>query len=323
MLSSDAVSDRERGDDRLTILLVGGYGRSGSTIVDLMLSRVPGFSVIGEVRHLFGRVVDDDELCNCGTPVSRCDFWRTLLDRAFPDGVDRPAFDEARRRVNRMVALPAIAVPALRTAAFQRQLDIYRHSMMAVYRAFADLTGSAVVLDSSKYPVHLHALVHPPLSGFDIKVMLLVRDPRAVAHSWETPKIRPEIHWEERLMPRHHALRSALAWIVSNALVEALGRRVPVRIQRYEDLPPDPIGEVGAIVRFATGRSVEITDDIFDVVAMSGYHKVAGNPLGLGTDRLRVVDRARWRTELAPWKQRAVGVLCAPLMRRYGYDRVS
>lgn len=320
VLSSDAVSDPVPGDSGLTVLLVGGYGRSGSTIVDLMLSRVPGFSVIGEVRHLFGRVLDDDELCNCGIPVASCSFWRTLFERAFPDGVDRDAFDEARRRVNRMVVLPAIVFPALRTQAFQRHLDAYRSSMTAVYRAFGHMNGSTVVLDSSKYPVHLYALLHPPPAGIEMKVMLLVREPRAVAHSWETPKIRPEIHWEQRLMPRHHALRSALAWLVSNALVESLGRRVPLRIQRYEDLPPDPVGEIASIVRFATGRSTEISDDIFDVAAMTDYHKVAGNPLGLSTDRLQVVDRARWRAELAPWKQRAVRLLCAPLMRRYGYE---
>ena len=66
------------GDGRVRLLYVGGAGRSGSTLLDLLLSEVPGMFAAGEVRYLWNRGVRDNELCGCGQSFLSCPFWSAV-----------------------------------------------------------------------------------------------------------------------------------------------------------------------------------------------------------------------------------------------------
>lgn len=301
------------------VLFLGGYGRSGSTITDLLLSQVPGVAVLGEIRHLFSRVTIDDELCNCGTPLLDCSFWTKVLQTAFPDGYDQSDLDQAMRAINRLSALPQIIYPALRTKKMQRHLDLYTNAFAAVFGAFAEVSGATVIVDSSKYPLHGMALSTRP-DLFDMSTMLLVRDARAVTSSWETPKIRPEIHWEKREMPKHNAVRSAVAWNLSNLLTHVIKRYgKPFKVLRYEDFVDSPLSELRDIISFAGGKEVDISEDIFAINKIQQYHKVAGNPLGLSGKRLEIKNDEKWKKRMSKSKQFLVKVICYRQMKKYNY----
>src|SRR3954454_784259 len=66
-----------------TVVFIGGFGRSGSTLLEALLSRVDGALALGEVEHLWERGVRDDEICGCGTPFSECPFWTGVGRLAF------------------------------------------------------------------------------------------------------------------------------------------------------------------------------------------------------------------------------------------------
>ena len=65
------------------VLFVGGLGRSGSTVLDMLLAQEPGMVPVGEVRHLWERGLRDNDLCGCGAPFHDCPFWRAVGERAF------------------------------------------------------------------------------------------------------------------------------------------------------------------------------------------------------------------------------------------------
>jgi hypothetical protein len=305
-------------EQRPRVMFVGGYGRSGSTVLDGLLDRVPGITAVGEFRHLFGRALHDNELCSCGTPFNDCAYWSTVLDKAFPQGFDRARIHEAVRTVNRVVAAPPVRYPSLRTRAMREHCRIYSEAFVAAYRAVAEVSGASVVVDSSKYP--LHGLFLSTVPDVDLVAMLFVRDPRAVAYSWTRHKLRTEVHWKEQEMPRHGVTRSALAFNLSNWLTERLrGRGVPLRRQRYEDLVADPLPTLAAIASFALGHDVEVTDSLFHAEIEPSRHTIAGNPVKLETGRIELRADDAWRTAMSRGKQTLVRVLCAPQMRRYGY----
>jgi Sulfotransferase family len=308
-----------RREDRPRVLFVGGYGRSGSTMLDMLLDRVPGITAVGEFRHLFGRALGDNELCSCGSTFNDCEYWRAVIDRAFPHGFDRERVDRAMRAINRIVATPQVLHPALRTPSMRAHCRVYGDAFLAAYRAVLAVSGDSVVVDSSKYP--LHGLFLASMPDVDLVAMLLVRDPRAVAHSWQRRRQRPEVHWEHREMPRHSALRSAFAWNLSNQLTERISKTgVDLRVQRYEDLVAEPLATLEQIASFALGRGdMGLSDTVFDGELGKLRHTIAGNPVRLGSGRIEVRADVAWETEMGRRDRAIVDMCCARQMRRYGY----
>ena len=305
-------------EPRTRVLFVGGYGRSGSTVLDSLLDRVPGITAAGEFRHLFGRALHDNELCSCGTPFNDCPYWSKVVDRAFPQGFDRARIHEAVRAVNRVLATPQVLAPSLRTTTMREHCRIYADAFVAAYRAVAEISGAAVVVDSSKYP--LHGLFLSTVPDVDLVGMLLVRDPRAVAYSWTRHKLRTEVHWKEQEMPRHGVTRSALAWNLSNWLTERLrGRGVELREQRYEDLVAAPLPTLAAIASFALGHDVAVSDSVLDADAEPSRHTIAGNPVKLQSGRIELRNDDAWENAMSRGQKVVVRTLCAWQMHRFGY----
>lgn len=298
------------------MVFVGGYGRSGSTIIDVLLNRVPGVVAVGEFRHLFGRALGDNELCSCGKPFRSCEYWGAVLAEAFPDGVDRERVQRAVKNMNRLVMLPGLRFPRLMTQHMREDARIYSSAFSAAYMAVAKVSNAKVIVDSTKYPVHGWVLRTLPLLA--LGVMLLVRDPRAVAFSWQRRRLRPEVHWEKREMPRYSIFRSGLAWNLSNSLTARLKRHVHgYRLQRYEDFVDDPTGELGAIASFALGTPTTLPATLFESQPHAP-HTIAGNPVRIGSETVRVKHDDEWRA-MPLYKRLLVDTVCFAGMRRYRY----
>ena len=59
----------------VTVVYLGGFGRSGSTLVERVLGAVPGWVNVGELVDLARSVAPADELCGCGVSFSACPVW--------------------------------------------------------------------------------------------------------------------------------------------------------------------------------------------------------------------------------------------------------
>ena len=77
-------------DERVRVLFISGFGRSGSTILGQVLDGVPGVVHVGELNFLWDHNVLKNRECGCGLPFSDCPFWQEVMGRAFggSDGVD-------------------------------------------------------------------------------------------------------------------------------------------------------------------------------------------------------------------------------------------
>lgn len=59
---------------RTAIVYIAGYGRSGSTILSLLLSQIDRVISLGEVCNLRLETFEKDR-CSCGAVYSQCEFW--------------------------------------------------------------------------------------------------------------------------------------------------------------------------------------------------------------------------------------------------------
>lgn len=295
------------------VLFVASWGRSGTTVVDNVLNGYSGVFSAGELHYLWERGLIHEWNCGCGRPVPTCSLWGRILDAAY--GVDRPqprAVYALQREVIRVRRTPRLWRGRLPAAA-----EEYAAILAPLYRAIADVTGSRLIVDSSKLPPAAALLPHVP--GIEPWLLHMVRDPRAVAHSWQRPT--PKVDGSSRLMMRHSPRLSTMRWLGWNALIEATavgysGRRLRMR---YEDFAADPRGEV---YRLLERVGVPAQGDPFidaRTVRLPANHTVSGNPSRFRVGAIPIRPDDAWRAHLPRQTRRAVTALSLPLLPRYRY----
>lgn len=302
-----------------TVLFIGGAGRSGSTLLEMMLGQVEGTFAAGELTYLWERGLAENQLCGCGLPLRDCEFWERVVAATFP-GAEAPteALAAERRALCSLTSIPRLAVPALRTPSFRRRLDAYCDALVRLYRAIADETGADVVTDSSKYPPE--ALLLAEAKGIDLRIVHLVRDSQAVAHAWQRWKLRPEIHWKEEYMPRYPYPQTALAWNVFNELFERMRRRgIPTLRLRYEDMVDDPRAALERVCEFMGKPDARLDFLEGNRFVIEPNHTCSGNPIRFEDGTVEIRSSDAWEREVSGVQRRVVAALTYPYRRRYGY----
>lgn len=311
-----------RAETVTTVLYIGGLGRSGSTLLDRLLGSVDGAVSAGEVRELWTRGVRENRLCGCGEPVQVCTHWTAVAERAFGGwhALDLDDVEARAARLDRHRWIPRLLWPALGGRAFREDLAAHARMLGALYEAIAHVSGASVVVDSSKAPSYACLLRH--VSGVQMRIVHLVRDPRGSAHSWHKRVQRPDVVERAAHMARYHPVRIALRWTTRNALMELLGRLgVPRILVRYETLVAHPRREVSRALELVDITPAGTLDRFVqdDRVALAPSHTVQGNPMRMTSGWIALrVDEA-WREAMPRRHRWAVMLLTLPLLRRYGY----
>lgn len=310
------------------VLFLGGLGRSGTTLLERLMDRHPGVAALGEVVHLWQRALKDDELCGCGERFHDCPFWGEVGARAFGgwDRVDADRVLSLRDRVDRSRRIPKLA-SGLASAAWKQDLHEYVGYYERLYAAAARVSGSEVVLDSSKQASLPYCLATSEL--IDLRVVHCLRDSRAVAYSWGQEVLRPESNPESstdegRQMHRFSPGVAGFYWLLHNAEIDWFGRRHGGTLRlRYEDWVKDPRGSLEDVRRFAgLAPSGELSGDLsgsgleFELAAS---HTCSGNPMRFTQGPIRLRTDDRWRQQMSRRDVATVSALTWPLLRRYGY----
>ncbi|MEU3019350.1 sulfotransferase [Nocardiopsis sp. NPDC007018] len=296
-------------------------GRSGSTLIERLLGELPGFCSVGEVVHLWRRGLVENELCGCGAPFGDCGFWGEVGQRAFGGWrcLDAEAVLRLKDGVDRTRFLPGLLHGVSEQGALAARCARYTELYHRLYAAVAEVSGARVIVDASK-----HASLAACLRwryGARMRLLHVVRDPRAVAHSWSKRVARPDAApgSSEPEMARYSAGRSAVQWMTQNSTLDELARQgVPTLRVRYEDFVDAPEAEFGRIAAFA-GHAGEPPRLGEGGVELSGGHAVSGNPMRFRAGPVGVRADHGWRRGLAPWRRRLVEAVTAPTRGRYGY----
>lgn len=307
----------------IPVVYIGGFGRSGSTLLDRMLAQVPGCVAVGEVVHLLQRGLLDDERCGCGSPFSACDFWAEVGREAFGAGgwasVDGHGLRAVQQAVDRNRHIAAMLSPAAPTR-FWSDLHRLQWFLRRLYTGVAAVSGARVVVDSSKHAST--AFLLRGVKGIDLKVVHLVRDSRGVAYSWAKRVERPEVVGDTDLMPTYGPGRAGARWVAYNSLFHGLAASgVPTLPLRYEALVADPVASLTSVLELAgvppQDGALGFLGDGWAELGVS--HSVAGNPMRFRTGRLSLRSDDAWRQHMERRERRVVTAVTAPLLAGYGY----
>ncbi|MFJ9418689.1 sulfotransferase [Streptomyces sp. NPDC101227] len=298
------------------ILYITGWMRSGSTLLGNVLNELPGVLHVGELHYLWQNGVLEsgtNSACGCGLGLSDCPLWSAVLKAAgsaTPDATAtahhmtmrqhallRTRHTRSRLAEARGEAPAAPGIPEL----LDRTADIYRQ--------VAREGGERLIVDGSKYPAEAAALLGR--TDLDVRVLHVVRDPRATALSYRRSK--------QYIDPMSPA-RSSNYWTAFNLASELIGESAPGRYLRvrHEDLVVRPKEVVTEVLRFA-GLDDESPVDASGTVWLNGNHTVTGNPDRLRQGETLIRPDARWHRDLSRADTATVTALTAPLLVRYGY----
>ena len=302
------------------LVYIGGMGRSGSTVIERLLGELPGVCSVGEVVHLWQRGLVDGESCGCGEPFSLCPFWRDVGQEAFGGWSQVAAQDvlSLKVSVDRLRFLPALLRSNLPTglgSGVERYTGLYNR----LYAAAAKVSGCPTVVDASKHASLAACLRHR--YGRNLRVVHVVRDPRAVAHSWGKRRARPMATSTsvEQEMARYSPGRAAVQWNAENAALAGLARRgVPTLRVRYEDFVASPLDTFGRIAAFA-GHHGDLPLGPDHTARLSPTHALSGNPLWSTSNTLTIAADTSWQTHLRTRNRVLVSLLTTPIRRRLGY----
>lgn len=311
-----------------TVIFIASDLRSGSTLLDQVLSNHRQIESVGELRNLQYYITRSPKAgsnrnwcCRCGETVAHCSFWSDV-DACFQRkwGAALKNTDTAARVchlniVNIFLTILIASVPKglkirLNNLLYGRYFD--RDIAENLYRVFgsvADVTQKTVFVDSSKRPEQLYALQNVGSEEYTIKIIHLLRDGRAVSFS--------ALKRSEEAGIGSNFFKTMVTWIVTNMMIRNLKvffERKNVISVKYEDLCLDPDAVVKSICQqFEMPYQPEMTTSFGDI-----KHNIGGTPHQF-TKRTNIVLDERWKKGLSV-KQKALFFVFGRIVNRsFGY----
>lgn len=299
------------------IAYVAGYGRSGTTILDIALGQHAAVMGAGEITALTRHVWQNNEYCACGRPVRDCDFWSAVV-REWSEGWDSRLMADYCALQEKFEGLP-VFMKALSGTGSGEQLTSYGLHTKRLFSSVLSRSGKQMIVDSSKLPGRAMSLAKLP--GIDLRVIHVVRDGRGVA--WSMMKsydrdVKSGLQKELRPKP---VFRTALRWSIVNLAVEYLSRQLgPHKIMRvrYEDFASNPALVMQQIGAFLELDLSQIGSSLENGEPICPGHQVAGSRLRMNASIALSKDES-WRTRMPARQQVSFQRLGSWMLRRYGY----
>lgn len=225
---------------RRKIVAISGSGRTGSTLLSLLLSQHKDVFNLGQLRDLWGAWADDAP-CTCGHPLGACPVYSKVVPVAV--GAQGDAAVGAMKADMQALFADAERLSDWSDAAAIGKLAADHAPVLAqltrVLDALQVATGASTFIDSSKSPEM--ALALSLTEGSDVRVLNLARDPRAVAVSWQQKR------------GFGAGLKYSRVWARRQQVLERWSQALGGRFLtvRYEDLAAAPQATVGMVQAWA------------------------------------------------------------------------
>ena len=297
----------------LKVLYIVGAGRSGSTLLDRVIGQLPRLSSTGELHSILSRSDPLAGVCGCRAPMRECVFWPGVIGR-----LNIRSLDEARKAYRLASRVRNYVTPGL-SHANRAALKSYAAVVEQLYLSVARETQSWVVIDSSKTPGY--AGLASLMTRIDMYMLHLVRDPRAVAYSWQRRKTRPDFTDQGAQRRIYSSAMSSFRWTATNLASELIGKRFSPRRRwtiRYEDLASEPEHTLDQIQLFL-GLPVERIVKENSSIHLSADHTAGGNlnRFIVGEIQLKLDDE--WRSQLSRRDRFICTATTLPLLKKYRY----
>lgn len=275
--------------EKIEIAYIIGYGRSGSTLLSILLESSPSVFSCGELKSLPVRLRDLLHPCACGAQIADCPVWSEILG-ACETSFDLRGFLRDDLKYSSLARAPLTVAEHI---VGQRGLQRYLHNLGIFFRTVSEHVNRKVIVDSSLNPVRGWLCTLLPPDEFDVRILHIIRDGRATvvsairdpfvderepSLSQAEPGIRasPDQAVNTRVEPPSSV---ALAWLISNLLASVIGSAARLNYMplRYEDFAEEPRGSIEGVGRFLGVKTNLCIEKMINHESFTPGHLVAGN----------------------------------------------
>lgn len=174
-----------------TVIFIIGAGHSGSTILSKALNAHSSIFALGEISNFEEDYKKDMSLCGCATPIRECPFWEKVngeLRKNIGFGIkDQPRAFNLKKERNSLFDKALFWFQRNLAVNFNIKTNHYSDRLKNIHQLFEtifNLTRSEALVDSSKSPKRALLLKNYFKKFYNIKIVHLVRDGRAVFYSY-------------------------------------------------------------------------------------------------------------------------------------------
>ena len=240
---------------KLKIIYISGVGRSGSTLIDLLLNTSKDVLALGEI-YWYHDYKNGKVECCCGLPIDKCSYWRDIGRR----DIRIESHANAREYLK---VLNYLYNPFCKEVRYKNRSDNTR-----LFRKVIDnsVRNIKYISDSSKDLTRLIELENDP--GIEVYNVNIVRDGRAVANSFNS---------KTQSKGKGYFV-SLIKWVLVNKFIFRyqkikLGNRMNLS---YEELCKNPQVILHKLNKYLV---INISTNYIDTIKTMEYH-------GIGTNRL-------------------------------------
>lgn len=301
---------------RKKLIYIAGTMRSGTTLLCRLLGESNDTIALGEPHNLL-RHLNGFNTCSCGEDVEKCRFWSKI----FLNQTNKEEFiavrDELTLNVKGKTALQELLLMiGIDFYTTKKQIELLHRFYSKIYLT----TKASVLIDDSKVLQYLYILKE--LDLFDIYVIHLIRDPRAVAFSWARKKVTQN----NQYMMTHSPIISAIKWfrthlfiLISHGFVNS-ERYIQIR---YEDLTANPSDVLKKINQTLGLINPIIFNQKNEFYIQKEDHLLFSNPstLKMGPNIIKL--DAEFRKKGKWWSNTLVTLICWPLMVWFNYPLIK
>lgn len=325
--------NRKMNNSLRRVIFIASDVRSGSTLLENLLSNHPETVSIGELRNLPSYLSEGQAgqsigwICSCGEPLKECPIWMELRDKFLQKtgkklediDLDLPRLRRKRFFHIGMLLSLLVPLPEFRRKLFQLMyhwpsvLEAGKYSYL-ILELYAEMLGASLVVDNSKRDWQLLSLISTRPQYLDLKVIHLIRDGRAVFYS----KLK-RVEEYRQLGITFREVPSHIGWVYNNLKIKVVSSLVAEKKNlkiKYEDLCRNPETVLKQIC-----DHLEI-DFHKEMVRLSGEnkHSIGGSPHRLKWNRETPIQLdERWKQNLAIKHQIRYWITAGLFHKLFGY----
>jgi hypothetical protein len=242
-----------------------GTGRSGTTILEILLKNNPDFFGAGELTYIFRDGFIQNKECSCGSLTTECAFWKNIKKEFTLNEIllNRTDFE--------YVAKHWIFPFLFLNLARKKRLMSYIQNNEKLFLAIKKYSGCNTIIDSSKYPGR--ALTLAQYYPAQIKILCITRSPGGLLAAFKKRN-------EDEQKPKSN-LMAAIYYLYVTAcmfLVKYRFGKICYSI-RFEELRGDPIGTLTKIQQWSGYNLSGSIEKIYKEEMLDVGHIVTGNRL--------------------------------------------
>ena len=252
----------------MKIIYIAGDGRSGSTLLDSILSNIDGSLSVGECHRFWIRFYEGETRCACGEIITECELWNKVDHQMRQRFVEYDPEIFKKRVVEIQLFKNFKKIPKLISSEMWQPFCV---QVKAFYEIIASHSEKNIVIDSSKSISWAYFLEQ--LDFANLYIIHLERKLPSVANSWRKQMLLPEYTSKEVYMPVKSVALSTKSWLKVKVMAKRLKKADHYLFVSYEMFCKQPDVWLQKIKYF-------INED-FDVakMQMQKTHAIGGNPM--------------------------------------------